>query len=1377
MVMSDPDYRRRLALLEERLSDPNSVINVDGLLDGITALVADLDYPAIKRMKNVEHFLERYGENVDLIKNNRMKAADFEVVKVIGRGAFGEVQLVRHRTTRAVFAMKLLSKYEMIKRSDSAYYWEEREIMANANSEWIVQLHFAFQNNKFLYMVMDYMPGGDLVNLMSNYDVPEKWAKFYCAEVVLALDAIHSMGFVHRDVKPDNMLLDANGHLKLTDFGTCMRMDRDGLVHSDTAVGTPDYISPEVLKSQGGEGCYGRECDWWSVGVFLYEMLVGDTPFYADSLVGTYGKIMDHKRSLNFPTDVEMSDKAKSLICAFLTDRTERLGRNGVDEIKRHPFFKNDTWNWENIRQTVPPVVPELSSDVDTSNFDDIEKDEAPEETFQPSKAFAGNHLPFIGFTYSRNYNLQNSFRGSGSQPPSQRISPGGGGVDDATRRNLEEQVRLERAGKDDMEKKYKSTLEEIDRLTQEESTLKRDYMELERSIALIKHDLKETQRKLEMEADNKKKVEYMLRDKEKQLETEINARLQMSTSSAHSNEKMTSLEKSISELNEKLRLEVEVSNKQKKTTSDLQQRLGSLEHSHSELNSRYQEMQSLKQKLQNDLFSTQATLDSERSNRSQESIHSQELSERILSLQEERTRFQEREKTFSKDIQATQQKIYQLEKNLANLELDRDNLKRRLEAEQHAHKDTVEKYTADRVVSSDQANQETVKVQAQLEQEKVAKHKLEAQLLEAEKKYSEVSVDVTQLKQKLTSMQSELRVESEKSKNLNLQVEQEVQRRNLMQGDFKNQHLDLQKAKAKEKQLGKEIQDIKDDRKNVEEEVRKLKDDIAVNEMQISELQEQLEAETYFSSLYKTQVKELKEEVDEKNKQIQDLTSDVQNMLQEKDSIGAQLQLALAKADSEQLARSIAEEQLSDVEKEKTMLELEIKELLSRHKNDLNKKENLITSLEDTKRTYGKDIEKLQQEKDDLNNRIKKLSEDLVHSKNTEEEKLRKQYEDERLKKIQAVNKLAEIMNRKEFSQVGRGKSKASDGELKRKEKENRKLQQELTMEREKYNKMVEKMQRDVLEAQQSVYEESQARQKLQMEMDAKDSEMEQLRQKLAFASTSDNSSVHSGHDESSLMLQPDETTVQSETYMEGWLAVPNRNNIKKYGWRKQYVVVSSRKVLFYNTENDKQNTDPILVLDIDKLFHVRPVTQGDVYRADAKDIPRIFQILYASEGENRKPEEAGQDAIAAAADKAGIISYKGHDFVPLNYRTPTSCDACHKTVWHVLHPPPALECKRCHVKVHRDHYDKHEEFIAYCKVNYDSSIQAKEMLLLAESTEKQKTWVTHLSKKVSKKGIVSSGNLNTARGTKQYSSFGPQQRHPSTSKSATLPPHARNS
>lgn len=1351
--------------MEDKINNQTSEINVDGLLDGLTALVADLNHPAIRRNKNVEHFLNRYTNSVDVINTHRMRGDDFEVVKVIGRGAFGEVQLVRHKSTRKVYAMKLLSKYEMIKRSDSAFFWEEREIMANANSEWIVQLHYAFQDTRYLYMVMDYMPGGDLVNLMSNYDVPEKWAKFYCAEVVLSLDAIHSMGFVHRDVKPDNMLLDRMGHLKLADFGTCMRMDQNGLVHSDTAVGTPDYISPEVLKSQGGEGCYGRECDWWSVGVFLYEMLVGDTPFYADSLVGTYGKIMDHKRSLNFPSDIEMSDHAKSLICAFLTDRTERLGRNGVEEIKRHPFFKNDAWQWGTIRETVPPVVPELSSDVDTSNFDDIEKDDSPEETFQPPKAFAGNHLPFIGFTYNRDYLLLSA---GGQSKGGPLAPPPAGGSGDAGVQQMQEQLRADRSAREEAERKYQQAQHNLDRLSQEEATLKRDLCEMERNMALIKHELKETQRRLEQESQARVKMEHLVHDKEKQLEKETNMRLQHKTNSAHSNEKLATLEKSLNDMSEKLRAELENSNKQKKALSDMQQRYMQAEQNHSDLASRYQEVVAAKQKVESEVVALQAALDTERNARAREQQHTFELSERIRGLQEEKAAMQQKETGYDKDLQQSQQKVVTLEKSLAGVELDRDNFKRRWEAECQAHKETIDRYNADKknILTTSETSQMVSKA---LETEKSMRHKVEGRLLETEKKNSEMAVDLMQLQQRVGTLQSQLQTEVEKSRGLALQVEQEVQRRNLMQGDIKNTSMDLNKAKSKEKQLAKEMGDLRQEKKNVEEEIRKLKDELSVSELQMREIQEQLEAETYFSSLYRTQVKELKEEVDEKNKQIQDLTSDVQNILQEKDSVAAQLQLGLAKADSEQLARQIAEEQLADVEKEKTMLELEVKELMSRHKNEVNKKDTHIAGLEDWKREHSSNVDKLQQEKDDLNNRIKKLTEDLQSSKNTEFEKLKKQLEDEKLKKIQAVNKLAEIMNRKDFGgKPGRGgKDKAAEAELKRKEKELRRLQQELTMEKEKYNKMVEKMRQDVAEAQQNLYDESLTRQRLQMEMDAKDSEIEQLRQKLTFANV-DNASVNSGSLEDSV------TEENSDALMEGWLAVPNRANIKKYGWRKQYVVVSSRKVLFYNTENDKQNADPIMVLDIDKLFHVRPVTQGDVYRADAKDIPRIFQILYAMEGENRKPDENPGDGMGS--ERSDMISYKGHDFLPLTFRTPTSCDSCHKPVWHVLHPPPAMECKRCHVKVHRDHYDKNEEFIAYCKVNYDSSIQAKEMLLLAESTDKQKLWITHMSKKITKKGIVSSGNLNTARGSKQYSSYGPQQRgHAAAGKAATLPPNAR--
>uniref|UniRef100_A0A1I7WFX1 Protein kinase domain-containing protein n=1 Tax=Heterorhabditis bacteriophora TaxID=37862 RepID=A0A1I7WFX1_HETBA len=208
------------------------------------------------RMKNIDNFISRYQQVVERLSHLRLKGSDFSVLKVIGRGAFGEVQLVRHTRTNNVYAMKLLNKDDMIKRSDSAFFWEERDIMAHANSEWIVRLHYAFQvgifydidiNFDFHYymVVLDEITINNLMNFGIYYRI-----KFLNE-------------FICRDVKPDNMLISRSGHIKLADFGTCVKMNRNGVIKCSTAVGTPDYISPEVLKNQGQEAEFGTEVDWW----------------------------------------------------------------------------------------------------------------------------------------------------------------------------------------------------------------------------------------------------------------------------------------------------------------------------------------------------------------------------------------------------------------------------------------------------------------------------------------------------------------------------------------------------------------------------------------------------------------------------------------------------------------------------------------------------------------------------------------------------------------------------------------------------------------------------------------------------------------------------------------------------------------------------------------------------------------------------------------------------------------------------------------------------------------------------------------------------------------------------------------------------------
>uniref|UniRef100_A0A8C5QNN1 Rho-associated protein kinase 2 n=1 Tax=Leptobrachium leishanense TaxID=445787 RepID=A0A8C5QNN1_9ANUR len=1295
--------------LECILKDPRSPINVESLLDGLNSLVLDLDFPALRKNKNIDNFLNRYAKIVGEVRRLQMKAEDYDVVKVIGRGAFGEVQLVRHKTTQKVYAMKLLSKFEMIKRSDSAFFWEERDIMAFANSPWVVQLSSAFQDDKHLYMVMEYMPGGDLVNLMSNYDVPEKWAKFYTAQVVLALDAIHSMGLIHRDVKPDNMLLDKNGHLKLADFGTCMKMDETGMVRCDTAVGTPDYISPEVLKSQGGDGYYGRECDWWSVGVFLFEMLVGDTPFYADSLVGTYSKIMDHKNSLSFPEDVEISKHAKNLICAFLTERDVRLGRNGIEEIKQHAFFKNDQWTWESIRETAAPVVPELSSDIDSSNFDEIEDDKRDVETFPIPKAFAGNQLPFIGFTYYRENQYDNL---EISEPDAKfweavaishlyLLSP-------VLNQNNKPDVLIV------LQANSRKNLESTSR-------------QLEREKALLQHKNAEYQRKAENEAEKKRGLENEVTSLRDQLD-DLKKRNQ---SSQISNEKMNQLQRQLDEANSLLRTESDTAARLRKTQTELSKQIQQLEANNREMQDKTCMLENAKLKLEKDFINLQSALESERRDRSHGSEIICDLQGRIAVLEEDLKKVKELLAKAEAEKRQLQERQSALEKEKSNLEIDFTYkikaIQQGLEKEEAEHKATKARLADKNKIyqSIDETKSEAMKdMERKLQDERASKQRLENNLLEAEKQCSMLDCDLKQAKQKINELDALKDKLNEDVKNLTLKTEQETQKRSLMHNDLKMQMQQVNSLKMSEKQLKQEINHLTEIKLSFEKQNNELRKERQDADGQMKELQDQLEAEQYFSTLYKTQVRELKEECEEKAKLCKEVQQKLQELQDERDSLAAQLEITLTKADSEQLARSIAEEQYSDLEKEKIMKELEIKEMMARHKQDLAEKYATITSLEEANRTLTIDVGNLANEKEELNNKVKEGYEQIQRLREEEttviviKSQFEKQLLNERTLKTQAVNKLAEIMNRKIPTKRG------PDMDVRRKEKENRKLQLELKSEREKLTQHVIKYQKEVNEMQAQLADESQVRIELQMALDSKDSDIEQLRCQLQTINIGlDSTSIGSGHGDA------DADDGFPESRLEGWLSLPVRNT-KKFGWIKKYVVVSSKKILFYDSEQDKEQSNPYMVLDIDKLFHVRAVTQTDVYRADVKEIPRIFQILYANEGESKKDQEFPVDPV----EKSNYICHKGHEFIPTLYHFPTSCDACMKPLWHMFKPPPALECRRCHIKCHKDHMDKKEEIIAPCKVNFDIST-AKNLLLLANSTEEQQKWINRLVKKIPRK------------------------------------------
>ena len=278
--------------------------------------------------------------------------------------------------------MKRMNKNEMVYKNQVQHIRAEKDILALADNPWIVDLKFSFQDEKSLYLAMEYLPGGDLMTLLIKKDIlTEDESRFYVAEMVAAIDSVHVLNYIHRDLKPDNILIDGRGHIKLSDFGLCKHADIYGsnpyenlqkvehdqrykvLMERNTdykrnrklaysTVGTPDYIAPEVF----GRGGYDHTVDWWSVGVILFEMLVGYPPFFSDEPSITCQKILHWRKTLSIPREAKLSASATDILRKLICDPSDRLGRNGAAEIKNHPFFLGV--NWDNIRNTNSPNMP-----------------------------------------------------------------------------------------------------------------------------------------------------------------------------------------------------------------------------------------------------------------------------------------------------------------------------------------------------------------------------------------------------------------------------------------------------------------------------------------------------------------------------------------------------------------------------------------------------------------------------------------------------------------------------------------------------------------------------------------------------------------------------------------------------------------------------------------------------------------------------------------------------------------------------------------------------------------------------------------------------------------------------------------------------------
>ena len=292
---------------------------------------------------------------------------DFELIRVIGKGSFGKVTLVKKRTDGRTFAMKVLSKENIVKRKQVEHTKTERRVLGNINHPFIVKLHYAFQTNNKLYFVLDYAAGGELFFHLSRMKkFPEHMTRFYAAEIALALDALHANGVVYRDLKPENILIDAEGHIKLADFGLAKEGVTDAAEGAHSLCGTPEYLSPEVLDRQG----HGTAVDWWNLGMVTYEMLTGLPPWYTTDRQKLFDRI--RHAPLKFPYYV--SRAAAGFISGLLNrNPQERLGAGGGGEVCGHPFFGPIDFKAMLLRQAAPPFDPCKNSSeqsTDTTNFE-----------------------------------------------------------------------------------------------------------------------------------------------------------------------------------------------------------------------------------------------------------------------------------------------------------------------------------------------------------------------------------------------------------------------------------------------------------------------------------------------------------------------------------------------------------------------------------------------------------------------------------------------------------------------------------------------------------------------------------------------------------------------------------------------------------------------------------------------------------------------------------------------------------------------------------------------------------------------------------------------------------------------------------------------
>ncbi|CAN8270002.1 unnamed protein product [Cochlearia groenlandica] len=320
---------------------------------------------------------------------------DFEIMKVVGKGAFGKVYQVRKKETSEIYAMKVMRKDHIMEKNHAEYMKAERDILTKIDHPFIVQLKYSFQTKYRLYLVLDFINGGHLFFQLYHQGLfREDLARVYTAEIVSAVSHLHENGIMHRDLKPENILMDTDGHVMLTDFGLAKEFEEN--TRSNSMCGTTEYMAPEIVRGKG----HDKAADWWSVGILLYEMLTGKPPF-----LGSKGKIQQRivKDKIKLPQF--LSNEAHAMLKGLLQKEPERRlgsGQSGAEEIKQQKWFKGINWKKLEAREVKPSFKPEVSGRQCIANFDKCWTDMSVLDSPAGSPNSDSKANPFTNFTYVR---------------------------------------------------------------------------------------------------------------------------------------------------------------------------------------------------------------------------------------------------------------------------------------------------------------------------------------------------------------------------------------------------------------------------------------------------------------------------------------------------------------------------------------------------------------------------------------------------------------------------------------------------------------------------------------------------------------------------------------------------------------------------------------------------------------------------------------------------------------------------------------------------------------------------------------------------------------------------------------------------------------